>query len=133
MHPAAHEWLALQAPYEAHERNALLIKLTTVALCAAGLSLPIPTAHLIALFAVLWLMEGITRTVQARLGARILWLEQGMRSGALAEADACQLHSAWQAQRPGALGLIAEYLAHAARPTAAFPYPLLIGLLFVPL
>lgn len=42
-----------------------------------------------------------------------------------------QLHSDWQASRPGGAALLLEYLKSALRPTVALPYPLLMGLVAV--
>jgi hypothetical protein len=40
-----------------------------------------------------------------------------------------QFNSAWEESRPGAIGLIAEYLKNAIRPTVAFPHVMLIALI----
>ena len=122
------EWLALQSQYEHYEHSSLLIKLVAVIVFAAGLMLTL-NLILVALFvAVFWLQEGILRTFQARLGARILQVETGYR----AETEdhmVCQpfqLHTEWLRTRPGSIGLVAEYIKNAARPTVAFPYLILL-------
>ncbi len=126
------EWVALQNSFEQYEKGALSIKLLAVVLCAAGFMLALHEAMISLLLLVLWLQEGIYRTSQARLGARIVRLEQAIKAGE--EGMAFQLHSEWLASRRGIFGLLAEYGANALRPTVAFPYAvllLLIGLLVV--
>lgn len=132
MHPATQEWLALQGQFEAYERPALGLKLAAVLVLLLGFIAPfsqsVPLGAQLALIGVLWLQEGILRTFQARLGARLEHLEQGMGEGTLTEADVCQLHTAWRQSRPGTLGLVGEYLRSALRPTVAYPYPVLMAL-----
>ena len=41
---------------------------------------------------------------------------------------AYQLHTEWLKNRPSVFGLILEYAKHAARPTVAFPYVVLLVL-----
>ena len=122
----AHEWATLQNNIEQYERNSLLIKLVAVTL---GLLLaafgPAPLG--IGAVLVLWLQEGIFRTSQARLGARIEIIEARARSDAGSTA-AFQLHTDWHAQRPGTAGLLAECARNALRPTVAYPYAVLLML-----
>jgi len=122
------EWVALQNNYEQYEKGALLIKLLAVALCTVGFALALHEMLMGVLLLVLWLQEGIYRTFQARLGVRILRIEQGIVSG---ESAAFQLHSEWLASRPGMFGLLAEYGVSALRPTVAFPYAVLLALIVV--
>jgi hypothetical protein len=122
----AQEWITLQNNYEQYEKTALLIKLMAIVLCVIGFVLALHEVVIALLLLVLWLQEGIFRTTQARLGVRILHLEQGLRTG---EVAAFQLHSEWLASRPGILGLLVEYGASALRPTVAFPYAVLLILL----
>lgn len=123
------EWMTLQNNHEQYERASLFVKLLAILLCALGFALALHEVVTILLLLVLWLQEGIFRTSQARLGARLLRIEQAIRSG---ETPAFQLHSEWLAARPGSFSLIAEYAANSMRPTVAYPYLpllLLIGLL----
>jgi len=120
------EWITLQNNYEQYEKTALLIKLMAIVLCVIGFVLALHEVVIALLLLVLWLQEGIFRTTQARLGVRILHLEQGLRTG---EVAAFQLHSEWLASRPGILGLLVEYGTSALRPTVAFPYAVLLILL----
>lgn len=125
------EWTTLQNNHEQYERASLCVKLLAILLCALGFALAMHEVVTILLLLVLWLQEGIFRTSQARLGRRLLRIEQAIRNG---ETSAFQLHSEWLATRPGSFGLIAEYAANSVRPTVAYPYLpllLLIGLLVV--
>lgn len=117
--PDGTEWVTLQQDHERYEASALLIKLVAVVLAALGIALAWPGLALILPLPILWLQEGILRTSQARLGARLLRIEAG-------GSDAFRLHSEWQASRPGTSGLLAEYIGHSLRPTVAFPYVVLL-------
>ena len=114
------EWLLLQAQHEHYELATLAIKLLAVAL----LAFLHPYALVIPLLAVLWLQDAILKTFQARLGTRLLRLEQDLREGS--EAAAMQLHTEWLASRPRGAALLREYALSACRPTVAFPYAVLI-------
>ena len=120
--PLHAEWLALQNQHERHELAALVIKLSAVLAMGAGAD------WLSALLLVLWLQEAILKTFQARLGTRLLRVEQMLRTGLPEAGGAMQLHSQWLAERPRGLGLLREYALSACRPTVAFPYPVLLGL-----
>ena len=124
--PLGQEWTTLQNNYEQYERSSLLIKLAAVFFSLLGLMFDFPALYLVAMLLILWLMEGIFRTSQARLGTRLFQLEELMRQNPLPESAAYQLHTTWMASRPGTLGLIGEYLTNAARPTVAFPYAVLV-------
>lgn len=118
------EWTTLQNNIEAYEHTALGLKLAAMAV----LLIPLPLPLQICLLLILWLQEGIFRTSQARLGERIVVIEQWLAAGGAETGKACQLHSQWLAQRPGMFGLLLEYARSALRPTVAFPYPLLLVL-----
>jgi hypothetical protein len=132
MHPTeqactlSREWAILQHNHEQHERNSLLVKLAGVALLATSATLALSVPAGVAMLLVLWLQEAIFRTFQARLGERILRIEQLLREGATQSAAPCQLHSEWLASRPGTAGLLAEYAKNMLRPTVAFPYAVLV-------
>jgi hypothetical protein len=122
----AREWQTLQDNHEQYERHALLIKLSCIALCTAGLAAHLPLVWVGASVLLLWLQEGIFKTYQGRLAERLLLVEAQLGQVS-PELPAMQLHSAWMAQRPGGARLIAEYAISAARPTVAFPYlPILL-------
>jgi hypothetical protein len=119
------EWLALQAQHERYEALALGVKLAAFAIVVL---VPDPLLAL-PLLALLWLQEGVLKTFQGRLGDRLLAIEPALKGG---EGVAMQLHSDWAARRPRGLGLVAQYLKSALRPTVALPYPLLMAVsLFV--
>lgn len=122
--PDGTEWVTLQQDHERYEASALVIKLVAVVLSTIGIALSWPVLALILPLPTLWLQEGILRTSQARLGARLLRIESG-------RSDAFRLHSEWQAGRPGIPGLLAEYIGHALRPTVAFPYAVLLSVIVV--
>lgn len=119
------EWLLLQSQHESYELWALGIKLGAVTLLAvAGLAAG-PLAFVLLM---LWLMEAVLKTFQARLGERLLRVEALMREPDAGTAAAMQLHTEWQAARPGLAGLLGAYARAACRPTVALPYPLLMAL-----
>ena len=117
------EWAVLQNNIEQYEKSALLIKLVAVGLFAAALVFSLSDSLTVALIVVLWVQEGVLRTFQSRLAARILRVEEMLRQ---AGGAAFQLHSEWLASRKGALGMLIEYAAAALRPTVAFPYVVLL-------
>jgi hypothetical protein len=120
------EWQTLQNNHEQHERNALLIKLTCLALSLLGLAAHVPWLWLGIGIALLWVQEGIIKTYQTRLADRLLRVE-ALLLQTQPESAAMQLHTQWVAQRPNGAALIAGYFLSACRPTVAFPYvPLLI-------
>lgn len=124
---AMREWEILQPLYERYEWSALTIKLAAAVLFGAGIAIDMRTPWLLLLCLVLWLQEGIFKTYQMRLGARLLRIEQWLAGDtAAATMQAFQLHRDWAAQRAGSLGLLFEYLRSASRPTVAFPYVVLM-------
>ena len=127
------EWITLQNNFEQYEKAGLSIKLTAVVLFAAALLWGLSEGLTGVITLVLWVQEGILRTFQSRLGARILRIEQSIKQGAQTGVAAFQLHSEWLAGRKGMVGMVVEYAASALRPTVAFPYVvlLLIDLFFL--
>lgn len=122
------EWTTLQNNHEHYECGALALKLATFVFAFALLAVNLPTLIVALVVAALWLQEGIYRTSQSRLGQRLLVLEGLIRG--TESAVPFQLHTQWQAVRPGVGGLLREYLCNALRPTVAYPYVvLLLGLL----
>lgn len=130
---AQREWLLLQAQHEAYEWAALALKALAVVVFVWAPSGALAAAAL----PLLWLQEAIVKTWQARLAAHLLQLERQIAaaedsSSSAAAGPAMQLHSRWQAGRPGGVALLRGYGLSALRPTVAFPHlPLLILLLFV--
>lgn len=131
MQELGHEWLALQGQFERYEGHALLIKLFAAGLCGVSIWTIQNTPMLLTLLLVLWLQEGILRTVQNRLGERIVRLEQACTPSGNNAVTPFQLHSDWQKARPGAMGLVREYARNALRPTVAFPYVILAPAVFL--
>jgi hypothetical protein len=125
-----YEWTALQQQHEQHERNALAVRLATVAFYLAGWGLGIDALPAALIVLLLWAQEGMVRAWQARLGERLLRVEAASRGAG--DAAPFQLHTEWLAGRRGTLGLIEEYAAHAARPTVAVLYAVLLALLATP-
>jgi hypothetical protein len=123
--PLVHEWTTLQNNHEQYERHGLLIRLVSAVLFVACLVLPLDAVIPIAVVVILWVQEGILRTGQSRLGDRILRIEQMLRQATPQLAYACQLHTEWQAGRPGFAGLLAEYAKNMLKPTVAFHYAVL--------
>ena len=118
------EWNTLHQDHERYDRYALLIKLTAVlaSLLSLGLAMALWLALVFVL--VLWLQEGIWRTVQARTAERLLTIEKILEQQD--PSSGMQFYSNWQANRPGTAGLIKEYLLNAMRPTVAYPYVILL-------
>lgn len=121
-----YEWAVLQKNYEQYEKYGLLIKLASVALFVASMAWGLNVKVAVLLLLIMWVQEGIVRTYQWRLGERILRVEQLIRQSSLQTSLSYQLHTEWQASRPGFRGLLAEYGKSMLRPTVAFPYVLLI-------
>lgn len=120
------EWQTLQDNHEQHERNALLIKLSALALCFTGLFTQIATTWIAILVLLCWGLEGIFKTYQSRLADRLLVIEALIRHTPPTPA-AMQLHSSWATCRPGGARLLVGYALSACRPTVTFPYlPLLL-------
>ncbi len=118
------EWTALHHDHERHDRYGLLIKLTAVLVCLISLGLAMSLWLALLFVLVLWLQEGIWRTVQARTGERLLAIEKMLSDSG--DQPAMQFYSDWEASRPGVLGLVKEYLLNAVRPTVAYPYVILL-------
>jgi len=124
-HALAQEWTTLQNNHEAQERNALWLKLVAVLVVAGTWMMDLVPLLGAALVLVLWLQEAILKTWQHRLAERLLVIEAMFTQGPQCTDAPFQLHSQWQAQRPGLSGLLAEYGRSALRPTVAYPYAVL--------
>lgn len=117
------EWIVLQGNMEQHERNALAVKLLAVFLFTAAVLFSLAESLTACLMVILWVQEAMLRTFQARLGARLLRIEDMLRGGV---GQAMQLHSEWAASRSGLARMMGEYASNAIRPTVAFPYAVLL-------
>ena len=135
--PLAAEWALLQNQYDSYEKFSLLIKLLALSLVAAALLVSsVPGASgappMLIIIVLLWMQDAIWKTFQARIETRLLQLE--LLLAAPTETDAAsayQYNTQFLLQRPGAVGLILEYLKAAWRPTVAYPYAALVVLLAV--
>ena len=118
------EWTTLHQDHERYDRYGLLIKLTAVLACLLAIGLAMSLWLALAFVLVLWLQEGIWRTVQARTSERLLAVEKALEDSG--DQTGMQFYSSWEATRPGTVGLIKEYLLNAVRPTVAYPYVILL-------
>ena len=122
------EWLCLQTQYDSYEKYSLLIKLTNIVL--SSMLIVFFQGHvalLLSVTTILWLQDSIWKTFQSRIDQRLLQLE-----AAIADSEPCtamQFNRNWLATRPGAVGLIVEYLKQACKPTVAFPHAVLLMLI----
>ena len=113
------EWITLQNNHEQHEKNCLSVKLVAVVLFGVALAWGFNDSLIGALLGILWFQEGMLRTFQSRLGARILRIEQALRPGMAPAAMAFQLHSEWLAERQGVVGRLIEVGRSASAPLKA--------------
>jgi hypothetical protein len=125
------EWITLQGNHEKHEHSRLLIKLTCIVLWVAGLALWPNWMVIILMILLLWIQESIFSTFQSRLAERILRIEHFFKDASQEGQAPFQLHSEWEATRPGMARMLAQYAANALRPTVAFPYVPLIVITFL--
>jgi hypothetical protein len=134
--PLSQEWLLLQQQDAKHEQQALTVRIVAVLLYLAGWGLGLDSLAAAVLTLLFWMQEAMIRAWQNRAGERLLRIESLLRGeGARSEGTASpafQLHSEWMASRRGTMGLLREYAAHAARPTVAFFYIVLLALLAAP-
>lgn len=129
----AREWTVLQHDHEQYERNALWIRLFAIGIAFISLAVAVDLFLSAALILLSWIQEAVTRTSQARTGSRLLQVESLLRQATPAEGSAFQFHSEWLAGRGSSGALLAEYAAHAARPTIVFFYVVLLLVLFAAL
>ncbi len=127
--PACHEteWMVLHESIESYEKLTLVLKLAAPVLAIVYILTPMSTIWLFCLLLLLWLQEAIWRTGQGRLESRIRQIEQALSQ----ESDRTpiyHLYSDWQNNRGDSFELVSEYLAHARRPTVAYPYVVVIAL-----
>jgi len=123
---AKREWAILHRDYERYERTALVIKLfaVTISLLCWVFALGLLISNVFVL--ILWLQEGIWKTYQARIGARLMLVEQMLVDPPATQNRPFQLYGAWNANRPGFFRLVISYIGNSLRPTVAFPYVVLL-------
>ena len=84
----------------------------------------------------MWLQDGIWKTFQNRIGQRLEVVEQAIKDSTLPSKEqtsqiGMQFNLTWNQFRPGAIGLIGEYIKQSLKPTVAYPYIVLIVLVIV--
>lgn len=127
------EWQVLQNQYDSYEKFSLVIKLVAIILTAILPLIGASGFYLFCLLAVLWLQDGIWKTFQSRIEARLYLVEQQIAVDILPnehqrnEQLPCQFNQQFLQQRKSGVALMVEYLRQALRPTVAFPY----GVLFL--
>lgn len=114
------EWTTLQNQYDSYEKCSLLIKLLNVMVTCVLVFFTTSACESLIPIAILWLQDAIWKTFQGRIGERILAVEAALT--AENDAPAMQFNRAWLANRKGSIGLIAEYIIHAVKPTVAYPH-----------
>ena len=123
------EWISLHNNNEKSEALAVHIKLMALILFVVALIAELEPLVAAFLLLVLWLQEAIWKTFQSRAEQRLISIEKAWVSND--DSYALQFYSEWLETRPGLSGLIRQYLSNAIRPTVAFPYALLIPVLFI--
>ncbi len=123
------EWITLQASCDRFEIVSMGIKLIAVILFFAGEILASSPLWLGFIVMILWFQEAIWKTFLSRTESRIMKVEAMIAEDN--EATGFQFHSQWASQRPSTKDLILSYFSHAAKPTVAFPYVVLLGALLI--
>lgn len=128
------EWLTLQTQFDSYEKCSLAIKLFNILLASLSLFILHASIWALVICAVVWLQDGIWKTFQGRIAQRLEVVERSIKYCSIEESvDSShlpmQFNSAWEESRPGAIGLVAEYIKNAIKPTVAFPHVILIALI----
>lgn len=122
------EWAILHGDIEKYERFSLVIKLCSVLVSVLCIAYLFYIWLSVAFILVLWLQDGIWKTFQKRMEARILFIENKLKDNADDNSEAFQFYSQWENTRQGIVGLVKEYLSNSVKPTVAYPYVILISL-----
>jgi hypothetical protein len=122
------EWTLLQAQYDDYEKAALLIKVFTVSIVLVALITGLSSLLCVLFILILWLQEGVIRTVQSRTEQRLCTVEKAIANSPATSTIAMQLHTDFGHQRATPIRLVVEYIRHALRPTVAMIY---IGLVII--
>lgn len=125
------EWAILHGDIEKYERFSLIIKLFSVLISGLCAAYYVAAWFSVVLIFVLWLQDGIWKTFQKRIEARILFIETALRTNEDENSEAFQFYSQWEDNRKGVIGLVKEYLSNSAKPTVAYPYVVLVLLQLV--
>lgn len=130
MNDFQHEWAIIHGDIEKYERFSLTIKLFSILIITLSLAFSIDSIITLCLALTLWLQDGIWKTFQKRLEARVIIIEQNIKLKA-DSTTAFQLYSDWHNQRSNTVQLIKEYLLNSLRPTVAYPHAPLALMLIV--
>lgn len=114
------EWITLQTSYDSYEKCSLGIKLFSVAISTTLVFHQKLDFVVFSLCAVLWMVDAIWKTFQARTEQRLLVVEKEISQQS--ENVAMQFHTQWQQNRPTTAGLIIEYAKHGLSPTVGVPH-----------
>ena len=127
----ATEWCLLQNQFDSYEKYSLLIKLASVFVLSSAVLFDRAVLMTAGILVVLWLQDAIWKTFQSRIERRLLQLEALLAGGPSPTGETSapyQFNSDFVLSRPGGIGLVAEYLRQALRPTVAFPHVALLAL-----
>ncbi|MGS2719281.1 hypothetical protein [Paraglaciecola aestuariivivens] len=126
------EWTVLQTQYDSYESYSLLIKLISIVLsCLLIYQWQAGLVSVIVLL-ILWLQDAIWKTFQSRIGLRLEMVEQGLQQASdKPQVQGMQFNLTWQQSRPSAFGLVVEYAKQSLKPTVAYPYVALIGMVLI--
>ena len=135
MNSFAAEWQVLQTQYDSYEKCSLAIKLVAVMLFIFSLGLQINIGYTAVVIAVLWLQDAIRKTFQSRIESRLYVVEKQLvlttdSQVQIPTEQAFQFNSKFIEQRNTGLALIKEYILQAFKPTVAYPYVLLLIIIF---
>jgi len=134
------EWITLQTQFDSYEKCSLGIKLFSILLCCILVFALDAGIWSLLIVAILWLQDGIWKTFQNRIGKHLEVVEQAIQESPHHVPDhtsqmGMQFNLAWSQSRPGAIGLVAEYIKQSLKPTVAYPHVVLavlvIGQLYV--
>ena len=136
LHLLQSEWTTLQTQFDSYEKCSLGIKLFSILVCCIlvfSLNAGIWSLWVVA---ILWLQDGIWKTFQNRIGQRLEVVEQAIQDNSNTPQNpmplvAMQFNLAWSQNRPGAIGLVGEYVKQSLKPTVAYPHVVLIALVIV--
>ncbi|MCF6254787.1 MAG: hypothetical protein L3J98_15435 [Gammaproteobacteria bacterium] len=125
------EWVILHGDIEKYERFSLVIKLVSVLTSVFSMAFIANGWIAVVVILVLWLQDGIWKTFQKRLETRVVVIEQKLKNKSDENNTAFQLYSQWGDKRQGTVGLVKEYLLNSIKPTVAYPYAVLVLLVFI--
>lgn len=123
------EWKVLQAEFDSYEKHALYIKLTGFVLAFGSGVVDVNQCLALLVIFLLWGQEAIWKTYQSRIEQRLIKVESALSTDT--DVPPCQFNNEFLEQRQGVLALVVEYAKQAVRPTVAFPYPLLIVVVYI--